>query len=235
MEALTMHQLAKRVVIIDDHAVINELLASVINATPGCVVVGTAVGVMEGLALCEREKPDLVVLDLVLPDASGLTALEQLRASCPAARIIVFSGNLTLDLIERIVAAGVPCVLSKGSTLEEFRAALLAVAGGRTYFSGEVAGAIRELVTGAKDRHVRSRELSKREAIILRYLAQGLSSRQIATELGVSVYTVANHRSRLMKKTGLHRSVQLGMYAASLGLIERPDETSGRLPPGNTA
>jgi len=221
MEALTTQHLLKRVVIIDDHAVINELLAQVINQTPGCLVVGSALDVAEGLTLCAREKPDIIVLDLVLPDASGLSGLERLHATCPLARILVYSGNLTRDHIRRAVAAGAASVLSKGSALAEFRAALLAVAAGRTHFGPEVAGAIRELVTDAKERREDSPpELTKREATVLRYLAQGLSSREIAAELGVSVYTVANHRNRLMKKTGLHRSVQLGMFAAKLGLVD---------------
>ncbi len=209
-----------KVVIIDDHTMLNELITTVVDSLAGFQVVGWVQTEAEALPLCGRELPDLVILDLVLTASSGIALLEKLGRLCPDTRVIIFSGNLTPDIIQQVLAAGACSLVSKTATLGEFRNALLAVAAGRTYFSPEVSAAIKSLVIDPRAlvRAGRSR-LTGREETVLRYLAQGFSSREIARTLGVSVYTVANHRSRLMKKTGLHRAAQLSLYAVRRGLL----------------
>lgn len=220
MQELQKNRSVTRVVIIDDHAVLSELITSVVDSLRNFHVIGRVQTEDEALALCGREQPDLVILDLVLSASSGLTLLEKLGALCPRARVLIFSGNLTPGLVAQVLAAGAFGLISKTVTLDEFRAALLAVAAGRTHFSPEISAIIKNLVTDPPLFPTPGRlRLSRREEIVLGYLAQGLSSKEIATLLGVSVYTVANHRSRLMKKTGLHRAAQLSLYAARLGLL----------------
>lgn len=206
------------VVIVDDHTVLGELISEVIESLKNFRVVGRAQSEAEALALCARERPDIVILDLVLSASSGLTLLEKLEPACPGTRVLVFSGNLTPSVIKQVLAAGAFSLVSKSVSLAEFRTALLAVAANRTYFSGEISAAIKELVAAEPAAAPRPR-LSRCEEVVLGYLAQGLSSREIAALLGVSIYTVANHRSRLMKKTGLHRAAQLSLYAERHGLL----------------
>jgi DNA-binding NarL/FixJ family response regulator len=211
------------VVIIDDHAVLGELISGVVETMKSLVVVGRAQTESEALALCAREQPDIVILDLILSASSGLTLLEKLRPVCPRARVVVFSGNLTPDVITEVLAAGAFSLISKSVTLEEFRTALLAVAAHRTYFSAEISATIKGLVTARPASAAAVREkLSRREKVVLAHLAQGKTSREIAGLLGVSLYTVTNHRSRLMKKTGLHRAAQLSLYAERHGLLQAP-------------
>lgn len=220
MEALNQNNTGARVIIIDDHTMLNELITSVVNSLRGFQMVGWAQTETEGLALCQRTQPDLVILDLFLSATSGFGLLDKLTRTCARARVIVFSGNLTPGIIKRVLAAGAFSLISKTATLGEFRTALLAVADGRTYFSPEVATAIRQLVTHhSSGGSTEQLKLSTREEAVLRFLAQGLSSREIASVLGVSVYTVANHRSRLMKKTGMHRAAQLSLFALRRGLL----------------
>jgi DNA-binding NarL/FixJ family response regulator len=211
------------VVIVDDHAVLGELITSVIDSLRNFHVVGRAQNEAEALALCARTQPDLVILDLVLSASSGLALLEKLEPVCPRARVLVFSGNLTPGVIKQVLAAGAFSLVGKSVSLDEFRIALLAVAANRTYFSAEISTAIKNLVTA--EPAVRRPRLTRREEVVLGYLAQGLSSREIAALLGVSVYTVANHRSRLMKKTGLHRAAQLSLYAERHGLLPETPES----------
>ena len=216
-----LHRGAKiRVVIIDDHAMLNELLTSVVDSLKGFHVAGSAQTEAAALQLCAREQPDLVILDLVLSSTFDLTLLEKIVQLCPHARVIIFSGNLTPDIIQLVLSAGAYSLISKSANLAEFRAALLAVAAGRTYFSPEVSGAIKGLVVNPSAPAATGRaRLTRREETVLCHLAQGLSSKEIASRLGVSVYTVANHRSRLMKKTGLHRAAQLSLFAVRRGLL----------------
>lgn len=212
-----------RVVIIDDHTMLNELITSVVDSLKGFHVVGSAQTEAEALQLCARVQPDLIILDLVLSSTYDLSLLEKISKLCPKARVVIFSGNLTPDIIKQVLAAGTYSLISKSATLGEFRSALLAVAAGQTYFSPDVSGAIKGLVVNPPSPSQPGQsKLTRREESVLCYLVQGLSSKEIASALGVSVYTVANHRSRLMKKTGLHRAAQLSLYAVRRGLLGNP-------------
>lgn len=224
MAAETRSKAATRVVIVEDHVLFREMVTNVVNGIDGLRVVGWACDEGEAIRLCWRERPDLIVLDLLLPGSHGLDALERLSAVCRSARILVFSGNLTPATIRQVLAAGSYSLIGKGATLDEFRRALQAVAAGRTYFSPEIAANIRSLVVApAGDTAAGTVRLSAREECVLGCLARGMSSREIARQLGLSQHTVANHRSRLMRKIGLHRIAQLSLYAASRGLLELPD------------
>ena len=231
MEAQWHRGTKTRVVIIDDHTMLNELLSGVVDSLKGFHVVGSAQTEAVALQVCAREQPDLVILDLVLSSTFDLTLLEKIGQLCPRARVIIFSGNLTPGIIQLVLAAGAYSLISKSANLAEFRAALLAVAAGRTYFSPEVSGAIKGLVLNPTAPAVAGRaRLTRREETVLCHLAQGLSSKEIAARLGVSVYTVANHRSRLMKKTGLHRAAQLSLFAVRHGLLTNsPAAPRGRI------
>ena len=222
MEAKSENTEPTRVVIVDDHILFKELITTVVNSIGGMKVLGWAQTEDEALQLCWKEKPHVIILDLLLmPSKSGIVALHRIRSVSRDAHILIFSGNLTPDIIRRVLAAGAFSLIDKAATLAEFRRALQAVAGGRIYFSPEISDAIRSLViTAGTTGRVQDCQLSNREQLVLSHLARGMSSKEIAARLGVSRHTVANHRTRLMRKTGLHRIAQLSLYAASHGLLE---------------
>lgn len=212
-----------RVVIVEDHVLFREMVTSVVDGVAGLRVVGWACNESEAITLCWRERPDLIVLDLMLPENNGIGTLDRISAICRNARILIFSGNLTPGMIRQVLAAGPHSLVGKGATLDEFRRALQAVAAGRTYFSPEIADGIRSMVVASGPGPARGAQaLSVREESVLSCLARGMNSREIAASLGLSPHTVANHRSRLMRKLGLHRVAQLSLYAASRGLLELP-------------
>lgn len=217
----TRQKSGTRVVVVDDHVLFRELLTNVVNSIGGLRVVGWACNESEAITLCWRERPNLIVLDLMLPGSQGIETVERISAACRDARILVFSGNLTPTMIRQVLSAGSYSLVGKGATLDEFRRALQAVAAGRTYFSPEIAADIRTLVIEpVASQPQETVRLSAREESVLSCLARGMSSREIAVTLGLSQHTVANHRSRLMRKIGLHRVAQLSLYAASRGLLE---------------
>lgn len=217
-----------RVVIVDDHILFKELISGVVNETGGMRVVGWAQTEAEAVQLCERERPDVIILDLLLRTSSSeIIALPRFRQACRDAHVLIFSGNLTPATVRRVLAAGAFSLIGKSATLEEFRQALRTVAAGHTYFSPEIAATIRTLVAGNRRGGGGTRRLTGREEVVLTHLARGLSSKEIAARLGISPHTVANHRSRLMRKIGLHRVAQLSVYAARQGLIE-PEPSPAR-------
>lgn len=233
MEANLQHSPPARVVIVDDHILFKELITTVVNGLSGLKVVGWAQTEGEALQLCWKEKPEIIILDLLLmPANSGIVALHRIRSVARDAHILIFSGNLTPEVIREVLAAGAFSLIDKAATLEEFRRALRAVAGGRIYFSPEISAAIRRLVlTAGLPGHRQKCRLTHREQSVLNHLAQGMSSKEIARQLGVSRHTVASHRTRLMRKTGLHRIAQLSLYAANHGLLAAP--ATDATPPGH--
>jgi len=146
--------------------------------------------------------------------------MEKGKPLCPRARVLIFSGNLTPRYIRLALAAGATGIVGKRSGLEEFRTALRATIAGQPYFCNEASEAIKQIVTQTEGHSPARPVLSPRQQSVLQLVAQGLNSRQIASKLGISVNTVMNHRSLLMKKTGLHRVAQLSVFAANRGLID---------------
>jgi DNA-binding NarL/FixJ family response regulator len=213
-----------RVLIVEDHTMLSQLFAEVVNSLPGFVVVGRSFGEADALRLCEEVNPNVMILDLVLADASGLTVMKKILAKRDLPRVLVCSGNLTPEIVREALEIGAVGLIDKTARLEEFRSAVLAVAEGRTYFGSEVATMLKGLVIGEPAPEIqRSRQLTRREQTVLSYVVQGLTSREIAKALGVSFYTVANHRSRLLRKFGLHRATQLSLYATRRNLLPRTD------------
>ncbi len=208
-----------RVVIIDDHVAVVEMIRQVVELA-GFQVVGSAEEVGAALELCRREQPDLIILDLVMPPASGLALLIELRTACGRSRIMIFSGNLSAAAIQRALTSGAHGLVEKTAPLGEFRAALHAVGAGRIYFSRAASETVRGLVNLKPARASRAVRVTEREKTVLQAVARGLSSKEISVELGLSIHTVVNHRTRLMKKTGLRGVAQLSRYAVQLGLVE---------------
>ena len=138
--------LSRRVVLVDDHGAIVEMLKQVVELIPGYRVVGHAADVDAALDLCRREQPDVIVLDIMLPPTSGLVILGELRAACPNARVMIFSGHLPPAAIQRALSSGVHGLVGKMAALDEFRHALQAVGSGQVYFSRAASEEIRNLV-----------------------------------------------------------------------------------------
>lgn len=214
-----------KVVIVDDHAAIIGMMTQVVESLPGFKVVGSALDAEAALAICRSHPVDIVILDLVLPGVSGMSLLTDLMAIRPQLRVLIFTGNLNAASMRGALIGGVLGVVEKMSSLDTFRAALQSVSMGQTYFGPQAGELIKGLVTRGNSPGAGVAELTKREKTVLCHVAQGLSSKEIADKLGVSVHTVINHRSNLMKKTGLRRVAQLSLFAMQSGLIGETTST----------
>jgi len=204
--------------IIDDHEAIIEMMTPIIESMPGYVVVGHAMDHEQAIQVSRREHPDLLVLDLVLQNDSGLSLLAAVRRACPLVRVLVFSGNIWSATLRGALAAGVHGVVEKMASLAEFRTALQAVSDGRIYFSPFVSEQLKNLIYRRATAIKPPVPLSPREKDVLRHLAEGFTAKEVAVKLGISSYTVANHRSNLMRKIGLRGVAQISLYAAQIGL-----------------
>lgn len=215
---LTSTEKPRRVVIVDDHEMVAMLFRDLLQSMRGFEVVGRAKDSAEALKLCGELKPDLIMLDLVLPDMPGLKLLAQLRVSCPAARVLICSGNLSGPVIRHALLTGATGLIGKAVPLDELKAAIHSVGEGRTFLCRQSSEAVRLMVRSANPQPVQAVELSQRERTVLQHIAAGFSTKEIAAKLGLSQYTIGNFRSKLGKKTGLRRATQLARYAAEIGL-----------------
>jgi DNA-binding NarL/FixJ family response regulator len=207
-----------RVLLVDDHLAVAEMMRIAVETLEGFMVVGRAGRPDEALAALGRLRPDVVVLDLDLAGADGLALLPQLLQAWPAVRTLVFSGNLRLGAIRRALVSGAHGVVEKTASLDEFHRALRSLAAGNAYYSRFVSEEIRRLVLRPEGRP-RLVRLTNRDRELLAAIAEGLGSKEISTRLGLSPFTIVNHRTRLTKKLGLKGSAQLARFAASVGLV----------------
>lgn len=199
-----------------------DMVIQFLETLGGFEVVGRASSLEDACDTGKKLQPDLVILDLVLSDGvAGLRLIDELRRSSPDTRYLIYSGNLTLNTVRSSMAAGVLGIVDKGGPLSELRDALRSAMTGTPYFSSSASDFLRHLVR-EKRTEKRTVELSPRERSVLTMLAEGMSSKEIAAKLGLSMHTVVNHRSNLMRKTGLHRVAQLSRYAVEIGLLNPP-------------
>ncbi len=208
-----------RLVIVDDHQGLRQILADALAEVPGFKVVGQASTGRETLELCQEVAPDIVLLDAMLPDANGLDLVRSLRRSSPRTRVVIYTGNTSPILVSRAVELGVSGFVEKSAAFPDLLKAIRSVASGTCYFSKAANQTMMRLrrspfPPGACDR------LTPRERMVLSAIAAGRRSKEIAADLGLSLFTVNNHRQRIKGKTGLSSTSDLTLHALHLGLIQ---------------
>lgn len=213
-----------RVMLVDDHSLVREGIRHVLAGTPGMEVVAEAGDGETALRLAVETQPDLVVLDLSLPDASGLEVTASLRELIPRVRVLILSVHDHPEYVLGAVRAGAQGYLRKDTSPAELREGIRAVARGESYFSPPVArhltAAVRgEMETGG-DPEPRLARLTPREREVLAGIAAGETSRAMATRLGLSPRTVESYREGLTRKLGIRTVAGLVRFAMDAGLVK---------------
>lgn len=210
-----------RVLIADDHALVREGLRYVLDADPQIEVVAEASNGRVAVELALQHQPDVVVLDITMPEETGLKAASRLRELLPAARVLLLSMHDQGEYVREGMRIGTHGYLLKDSAGEELRAAIRAVYAGGTFFSPAVvrrltsADAVPENSTAHQ-----LEQLTPRERDVLGGVARGLTNKAIAAELGISRRTVEAHRESLMKKLQIHSVAGLTRFALEAGIAE---------------
>jgi two-component system NarL family response regulator len=204
-----------RIVIVEDQRIVRELLSAMLGGEPDIAVVGQASTGAEGLELAGRLQPDVVLLDIGLPDIDGIAVMQGLRSRHPATRVIALSIHDEPRYVEGMIGAGASGYMLKSATVDELRQAIRTVARGDTYLSPGLRSA-----ASAPDTRARQAvsALGRRERQVLSLLAEGKHSAEIAGELGISVGTVDVHRRNIMRKLNLHTIAELTKFAVRKGL-----------------
>ena len=210
-----------RVLIADDHALVREGLRYVLDADPLIEVVAEASNGRVAVELALEHRPDVVVLDITMPEETGLKAAARVRELLPAAKVLLLSMHDQGEYVREGVRIGTHGYLLKDSAGEELRAAIRAVHAGGTFFSPAV---VRRLaVAEAVPEHSPALQLellTPRERAVLGGVARGLTNKAIAAELGISRRTVEAHRESLMRKLQIHSVAGLTRFALEAGIVE---------------
>lgn len=215
----------KSILIVDDHPLFREGLKSIIAIDRHFEVKGEAGNARDGLRMAKKIKPDVALVDISLPDQSGMEATRQIRQALPDTKVMIVSMHSKIDYIVEAFQAGATGYVVKDSAAERLVQGLNAVTEGEYFLDSSISQEVvsrlmKSPVREARESDMEYGRLTPREQEIMRMLAEGQPKSQIAERLCISIKTVENHRSNIMKKLDLHSAMDLVRYAAKLGLID---------------
>lgn len=208
-----------KILVADDHPMLREGLVAVLGTQPDFEVVGEAADGEEAARLAGRLEPDVILLDLEMPNVDGVGALERLRDAGSTARAVVFTAYDTDERILGALRAGARGYLLKGSSREEIFSAVRAVDSGGSLLGPDVAERLLDRAGGGG---IPPDQLTPREAEVLGLISRGLRNRQIAEKLFVTERTVKFHVGSILAKLGAHNRTEAARIAARRGLVEPP-------------
>jgi DNA-binding NarL/FixJ family response regulator len=213
-----------RVLVAEDHPLVREGVIRALGRDPGIEVIGEADNGVTAMELARQLKPDVMVLDLRMPGLGGALVLERLRAELPETRALVMTANESPESLLDAVAAGAAGYLSKRTSGEELRQAVITTYGGGSVITPELARhLLREFSGDARGEGSSVRPLlAARELEVLRLLADGLTDNEIGRQMYISPRTVQNHLGRVRDKTGLRRRPELARWAVEHGIAVAP-------------
>ena len=206
-----------RVLVVDDHAVVREGLRTFLELQDGIEVAGEAADGEEAIAVAERLRPDVVLMDLVMPELDGLGAMRALRERVPGARVIVLTSFADDDKLLPALRAGAAGYLLKNAEPQELARAVRAAHAGEALLDPHVAARLVDALAGEKEP---LQQLTPREREVLELIGRGFSNKRIALELGLSEKTVKNHVGHVLAKLGVDDRTQAAVVAVRAGLID---------------
>jgi DNA-binding NarL/FixJ family response regulator len=213
-----------RILVADDHDIFRRGLKQLLNSKPGWEVCAEARNGREAVAVAERVKPDVVVMDISMPDLNGLEAMRQIKKSLPKTEFVILTLHISDKLVHEIVRAGARAYVLKSDTDQDLLAAVEALSSQRTFFTAKASEIVLNRFQGrngepAGDHEGLSR-LTNREREIVQLLAEGKSSKEVGVMLGISVKTAETHRANIMRKLEIHSVSELVRYAVKNQIIE---------------
>ena len=207
------------ILIADDHELFRRGVAAELSQVPGWIIAAEATNGRDAVALASELKPDIVVLDLTMPELNGLEAARQITAADPSARILILTAHESEQLVREVLNAGARGYVLKSDAGRTLVTALQTLLGGGSFFTSNVARMVLDGYLRSESMDV-SQTLSAREREIVQLLAEGNSNKDIARALNISVKTAETHRSNVMRKMGFASLAELVRYAIRNKIIE---------------
>lgn len=210
-----------RILVADDHPVVCEGVALVVGNVPGWEVCGTAGDGREVIAKALELRPDVIVLDLHMPQLNALGAVRELKKRLPAVELVIFSGARIEGVVEQLFDAGARSFVGKTEGNDVLIAAIRSVAEHKAFFTPAVSEILfARFVANAAPAAATGTQVTPREREVIAHIARGESNREIAAALGISSRTAETHRASIMRKLGASSTAEIVRYAIRNGLIE---------------
>ncbi len=208
-----------RVLIADDHSVVRQGLRMFLSLDPEIEITGEATTGEEALRLAREHRPDVVLMDLLMPGMGGVAATREMRAEMPDIEVIALTSVLEDEAVTGAIRAGAIGYVLKNTEADELRQAIKSAAAGQVHLSPEAAARlVREVqIPGSPE------ALTERETAVLRLVAKGQANKQVARELGIGEQTVKTHVSNILGKLQLQSRTQAALYAVERGLVSASD------------
>lgn len=207
---------AVRIVVADDHEVVRRGVVALLESQPGWSVVGEAANGREAVQQVERLEPDVVILDVSMPELNGIEATRQILKAVPRTEVLILTMHESNELVRRLLEAGARGYVSKSDVARNLVDAVEALRRHRAFLTPSAAMAVVDDYRARTEPVIRTKppaELTAREREVLQLLTEGKSNKEIAATLGVSVYTAETHRRNIMQKLNCHSIAQLIRYA----------------------
>jgi two-component system, NarL family, response regulator NreC len=210
-----------RVLIADDHAILRSGLRMLIDSQHDMTVVGEAQDGDEAIQIAKKMSPNIVILDVTMPERGGLNTIHEILKQNPTARVLLLTMHEELAYVRTALAAGAAGYVLKRSVDADLLSAIRAVHRGRTYVDAELASEMIQhaVPEGSRSKPKLTEVLSEREMQVLKLVAEGFSSREIAQQIFVSIKTVETYRGRFAEKLGLTSRADIVRYALEMGLL----------------
>ena len=217
-----------KLLLVDDHPVVRRGISSCLARQERLAIIGEAADGLEAVRKAKELAPDIILMDIDMPQMDGLAVTEVLRRELPSIKVLILSMHSNTDYVLRIIQSGARGYVLKDAAPEELIKAIEMVDSGEAFFSPDVARvALNQFVRGPGEGPSPS-QLTNREREVLVQIAEGLSNKEIASRLGVGVRTVETHRERIMRKLNIHSVAGLTKFAIAKGLVTLREETNGK-------
>jgi len=209
-----------KILLADDHKIVSDCLKPLINKQPDMKVVGEAENGRMVVALAQKLNPNVVIMDISMPDLNGIEATRQIITKCPGVRIITLSMNSDRRYVTGMLSAGASGYLTKSCSFEELVNAIRIVAANKTYLSPDISDIVikESLSRSSTDKSSVSSTLTMRECEVLQLLAEGKTVKQIAAKLCLGIKTIYTYREQIMEKLNIHSTADLTKYALREGM-----------------
>jgi two-component system response regulator NreC len=212
-----------RVLLADDHTLVRAGVRRILEAEPTLAVCGEATDGASALAALAELDPDVLVLDLTMPGLDGFEVLRQAKHDRPELKVLVLTMHANPEYVQRAISEGADGYLLKDSAVQDLVAAIAAVCEGQAYYSPQIQARLAEILRSGREPQPRPLDLlTEREREVLRLVAQGLATKEIAARLDIGARTVETHRANLMRKLDLHSVARLTQFAIREGLVDAP-------------
>jgi DNA-binding NarL/FixJ family response regulator len=208
-----------KVLLVDDHPIVRRGIGSCLARSADLQIIGEAADGVEALRKVRELVPDVILMDIDMPNMSGLTVTQTLRKEMPQVKVVILSMHRQTDYVLRILQSGALGYVLKDAPVEELVEAIQTVHSGQAYFSSDIARvALTQFVRGSSE-GPSPMNLTNREREVLIFIAEGLSNKEIAVKLNLGVRTVETHRERIMRKLNIHSIAGLTRFAIAKGMI----------------